>query len=279
MAPKRKRTVAGIAQSTRCSGLTDFQLAVFIRYHDDDFRWINDDAITTVMLRLQFTRAKAQVVHKNFQTPKSDCHGGYPMPQQILNPVTGLIAVADISAVIMAMMQKIKPANVFRDCESSKIAAQYVIMPPIAVPAQMNKKQMKEELSRRNQLFELLTNHGLFEQVYNLASGYMHKKTSKGMCSYFHECHGETKLPSQCFVNYYPFGTKIMIPKHRDRVPFCSVTVSLTEDDGCLSIYTDGSDKPYPVTVGSYVMYDRVHHLVISNAPITKARCTINFFF
>jgi len=154
--------------------------------------------------------------------------------------------------------------------ESTKIRVEYVV-----APAKLNPN--RATLKRIRKLEIMIDKCDMFHAVYVVADAFVSKKGA-ALYALFKEKYELLKRPSQAFINYYDANSVILIPKHKDRVPFCSVTVSLTEDDGCLHLWHGAEKVKYPLRIGEYVVYDRVWHCVESNLLKNK-RCTLTFFY
>jgi len=264
----------------KCSNWTDFQIAFIIFYHDDNYQWINEYALRFVADRLKKTTRQVRDMHNSFQPPPSDCNGGYPQPRNISVPVEGSFKISkDQVDIIISIMLKMKKEAAFADCDGTKTIRYGYVIPPAHAPQSGPEYTNKAILNRRAQLYNACVAEpfDMFTHAYKAVHTYMSRKDPH-LFRLFKEKHGTTKLPSQCFINYYDSKTHQVVPKHKDRVPFCSLSISLTADEGCLSVW-HGIDKvTYPLGVGDYVLYDRLWHSVVMDGT-NKRRCTINLFY
>ena len=97
----RKRSYDGQKKAGHCGGghccrWTDFQLAIMISAHDDDFEWLSEEEKETATSRLRMTKRQVQTMHHSFKLRESGCNGGYPMPRKIAAPSTGNFYIADM---------------------------------------------------------------------------------------------------------------------------------------------------------------------------------------
>ena len=196
------------------------------------------------------------------------------MPRDIAKPVEGRMDISDAQAQrVLEVMVKIRPLQAFSDCDSTPVRYAYLLKPPVqcVIPP------THAEGMRMAKLREVCDEFEMFEIAYRAVDNYMSYK-NKYLYALFKEKHTSSHLPSQCFINYFQRSQEIHIPTHRDRVPFCTLTLSLTRDEGCLSILQHAERTKYTFSVGSYVIYDRIGHCVHSEAT-NNARCTINLFY
>ena len=253
---------------------TDFQLAIMIAAHDTDFQWISEEAKADAALRLRMKPKEINTMHHSFQLPCGGCNGGFPMPRDLAKPVEGRmdISAAQVQSVLKVMV-KIPALQAFSDCGSTPVRYEYLLKPPVkcVIPP------THAERMRVAKLREVCDQFEMFEIAYRAVDNYMSYK-NRHLYALFKEKHGSSHLPSQCFINYYQSNREIRVPKHRDRVPFCTLSLSLTRDEGCLSIWQDVEFTTYKFDVGSYVIYDRIWHSVQSEAT-DNARCSINLFY
>ena len=79
-----KKTTLG----ANCCSWTDFQLAVMITAHDDDFKWLSEGHKASVMSRLRMSNKIVQKMHGSFKV------WGYPMPRKLFAPTLGTFDIA-----------------------------------------------------------------------------------------------------------------------------------------------------------------------------------------
>lgn len=106
---------------------------------------------------------------------------------------------------------------------------------------------------------------GLNEAVYHHITQHIR---SESELSSLKSLFGHDKLPTESFINLYYKGTsRTGLPKHRDRVCFFSVIISLTDepdDQGCLQIAEteNGELCSFQLAAGDLIIFNRLEHVV-----------------
>ena len=253
----------------KCS-FSDLMLSSIVMNMTDDYV-LDDEFKKNISLRYRSTPNFANQLKLFLLNIKKN---GFPLPANVHKPVRHRYKLNEkFIEDVIDITSKAQPGFGFKDSTNQvPIRSPYVILSRGADPSYCPTERIR--------LVELFERYQIFEKVYVQVRAYMSKKSLIIQDEFNKIYSDENCRPNQCFVNYYePGNNDVGVGTHRDRAPFVTVVISLTEDkmDG-LFVEVRQEAVQYRFKVGGSLIFDRLFHGV-AYCQRKSCRCTINMFY
>jgi hypothetical protein len=138
-------------------------------------------------------------------------------------------------------------------------------------------KGEKDKFVKHADFHEALIESGIYQYVrQQIIQQFLQPDQQQGFNGIYHSV-----LPFECKIIYYQADKEFELKEHLDKVSFCTVILSLTNDDNETSLQireSNGIYRAISLQRGEMIIFGRVHHRVIIKKR-KDFRCVIAFFY